>query len=188
MTFGRYLSPGEQVVFATRRHVWILANEMLMLLASLILVLIWPTTLTGLIALIIGCRFVFEALRWFVDRLVMTNQRIINISGLLNRRVASLPLTMMTDFTYQRPFLGRILGYGTLRVESAGKEGLSRIDYIANDIGFYRTMTTILHPVEGVVSLEEDGYADEAMALVQRGRPVTTWDPDDTNPNMIVLP
>jgi len=42
-----------------------------------------------------------------------------------------MPITKVTDMSFMRPFFGQILGYGTLRVESAGqKQDLERIDYI----------------------------------------------------------
>ena len=42
-----------------------------------------------------------------------------------------MPLTKVADMSYLRPFFGQILGYGTLRVESAGqKQDLETINYL----------------------------------------------------------
>ena len=68
---------------------------------------------------------------WAVDYFVVTSHRFILTSGLFNRKVAMMPLVKVTDMTFQRSFLGRILGYGTFILESAGQDqALSTVDYI----------------------------------------------------------
>jgi hypothetical protein len=43
------------------------------------------------------------------------------VTGLIVRRVAMMPLMRVTDMKYEQTVLGRMLGYGTFRVESAGR-------------------------------------------------------------------
>jgi hypothetical protein len=42
-----------------------------------------------------------------------------------------MPIGKVTDLTYERPLMGRILGYGTMIVESAGQiQALNRLEYL----------------------------------------------------------
>jgi hypothetical protein len=99
----------------------------------------------------------WKALEWYLDRVVVTDQRIFEVSGLLTRSVASMPLTRVTDMTYRRTFLGRMVGYGDLIVESAGAEqALRTIQRIAEPDRFYGTITELV--IERVaVPVQEDG-------------------------------
>jgi hypothetical protein len=45
--------------------------------------------------------------------------------------VAMMPVSKITDMTYERTLFGRMLGYGTLILESAGQiQALNRIEFL----------------------------------------------------------
>ena len=49
----------------------------------------------------------------------------------LHHKLGMMPISKVTDLTYERPLIGRMLGYGTLVIESAGQiQALNRIDYL----------------------------------------------------------
>ena len=99
----------------------------------------------GLIALFFAGRLGWKTWHWYSDRFVVTDQRIFEVSGVLTRKVASMPLTRVTDMTYRRSLLGRMLGYGDLIVESAGQDqALSRIEKLPRPDDFYRTITSLV--------------------------------------------
>lgn len=110
----------------------------------------------GLVALFFAARCGWRAWQWHADRIVVTDQRIFEVSGVLTRKVASMPLTRVTDMTYKRTLLGRILGYGDLIVESAGQDqALSRIERLPHPDDFYRTLTSLV--TAGIPSLLPEG-------------------------------
>jgi hypothetical protein len=52
-------------------------------------------------------------------------------SGIFLTKNSMMPISKVTDMSFLRPLFGQILGYGTLRVESAGqKQDLERIEYV----------------------------------------------------------
>jgi Bacterial PH domain len=53
---------------------------------------------------------------------VFTNQRVMRLSGVFNRDQASIDWDRVVDFGWKQPFLGRLLGYATLRVDSASEK------------------------------------------------------------------
>jgi len=76
-------------------------------------------------------RLAWKVLHWWHEVLIVTDKRFMINSGLIETKNSMMPITKVTDMSYLRPFLGQILGYGTLRVESAGqKQDLETIKYL----------------------------------------------------------
>jgi uncharacterized membrane protein YdbT with pleckstrin-like domain len=70
----------------------------------------------------------WRLLDWSVNVFIVTNQRLMLVTGVTTRRVAMQPLRRVHDLTYNRSPLGRLLGYGEFLIESAGdSQGLRRI-------------------------------------------------------------
>lgn len=154
---GRYLAADENVVLQARRHVAVLARPAAAAVGAITLalfvgVVVSPgdggdllDTIGGLFALWFLLRLMWRAWEWWVDRIFVTEKRIFEVSGILTRKVASMPLGNLTDMTYQRSLGGRILGYGELIVETAGQaQALSRIAYLSNPDDFYRAVTGLV--------------------------------------------
>lgn len=51
-----------------------------------------------------------------------TNKRVMMIVGLISRSVPMMRLGKVTDMRLDQPILGRLLGYGTITIESAGQD------------------------------------------------------------------
>jgi hypothetical protein len=58
---------------------------------------------------------IWRGLTWMNNRLVLTNRRVMLISGLFWRRVASVPLAKAADILHTKSPLGTMLGYGAFR-------------------------------------------------------------------------
>ena len=79
------------------------------------------------------------------DWFVATDKRFLLFYGFIRRRVAMMPLLKVTDMTYDRSILGRILGYGNFVLESAGQDqALSNIDHVPDADTHYRAICTQL--------------------------------------------
>lgn len=101
-----------------------------LLVASLLVSLsvAWVLLIAGfLVALHAG----WGTLRERHDRFVITNMRVFRIHGVLSTRLATMPLSRILDITVDKPFGGRIFGYGHFVFESAAQEqGLREIRYV----------------------------------------------------------
>jgi hypothetical protein len=82
---------------------------------------------------------------WYVERFVITDKRVLLVTGLLTQRVAIMPLSKVTDLTYERSVWGRVFGFGVFIVESAGqRQALSRIDYLPRPDELYHEVSELL--------------------------------------------
>jgi hypothetical protein len=167
-SYLRYLAGDERLVLHVRRHVTVLLAPLVAALgavaaAGFVGLIASPgrgtdvvDTLAGLIVAFFVGRFVWRTLEWWVDRIVVTNRRVVEVSGLLTRQVASIPLGKVTDMTYRRSIWGRLLGYGDLVLESAGQQqALTRIDHLPDPDFFYRTVTSLITSAPIVVEVED---------------------------------
>jgi uncharacterized membrane protein YdbT with pleckstrin-like domain len=76
-------------------------------------------------------RFAWRVLEWWIELITVTDKRFMITSGIIETKNSMMPITKVTDLSFMRPFFGQLLGYGTLRVESAGqKQDLERIEYL----------------------------------------------------------
>lgn len=157
MTSSRYLTSDEEVVLEVRRHVAVLLGPAIVAAAVVIAAGTigwvvspssgagWLDTALGVVAVAWAARLGWRMWQWWVNRIVITDRRIFEVSGILTRQVASMPLTRVTDLTYRRSLVGRVLGYGDLVVESAGQDqALARIERLPRPDELYRTLTSLV--------------------------------------------
>lgn len=129
----RFLGDGEVVVIDVRPHWSSVARPALALLGSLLLALIIQAQVSPdeaykdfllfpALALVLAVLvwFVVRYARWASSSLVVTTSRVVVRSGVLSRRGREVALVEVRDVDVRRPLLGRLVGTGTVTVESAG--------------------------------------------------------------------
>jgi membrane protein YdbS with pleckstrin-like domain len=62
-------------------------------------------------------------LNWFFSTYTLTNRRLITRHGILTRTGRDIPLMRINDVSYEHGLIDRMLGCGTLMIESAGERG-----------------------------------------------------------------
>jgi uncharacterized membrane protein YdbT with pleckstrin-like domain len=147
----RYLIPGEQRVVVVRRHPAMFARVAAAAFLAVIVALLETglsssaSRLVWLVALGLVAWLAWRLLEWHANVFIVTNQRVMLITGLTTRRVAMLPLRRVQDMTYKRSPLGRVLGYGEFVIESAGEtQGLRRITYVPTPDAIYLEISEVL--------------------------------------------
>jgi len=73
---------------------------------------------------------VWPWLKWRTTHYVFTNERIITRHGVFAREGRDIPLNRVNDVSFQHTFFERMLGCGTLVIESAGERGQVVLDDI----------------------------------------------------------
>ena len=179
-SLGRYLLRSELQIFAVRRHWAALAKDAATLLAFwigalIVLALLGSVELIKLVAvffiLFSAGWFAWLVGDWYVERFVVTDKRVLLVSGLLTRRVAIMPLTKVTDLTYEQSVAGRLLGFGAFVIESAGQhQALSRVDFLSEPNRRYHQVSALLFGTDADVD-PEDRPAERATEPVPHVRP-----------------
>ncbi|GAB3154771.1 PH domain-containing protein [Amycolatopsis sp. NPDC004378] len=150
-----YLLDTERRVIRIRRHWAVLlwdTFEAAALLAVCVLVsyLLPPALYIGqnvlwYVALLVVLRFAYVVMEWWVERLVVTDKRFVMTTGVFTTKVLMMPISKVTDLSYVRTATGRMMGYGTMVVESAGQiQALNRIDYLPRPEEFYDTISELV--------------------------------------------
>lgn len=74
----------------------------------------------SLALIVVGAAMVgYSYIRWWVEDYVVTNQKVVKVEGLINKRTSGAALEKINDVIMEQGPLGRILGYGTLKVSTA---------------------------------------------------------------------
>ena len=160
---NEYLLPTERRVIRVRRH-WAYLTPKLLETGGVVIVAVGMSELLGrsnadlgllqtvlwLAALGAVLRLAYYVLEWWVERVVVTDKRFMLTSGILETKISLMPITKVTDMSYTRPIVGRLLGYGTLRVESAGqKQDLERIAYLPRPEEVYDAISELIFGEKG---------------------------------------
>jgi len=96
---------------------------------------------------------------WWYDRFILTNKRVMVVSGIITRNVAMMPLQRVTDMKYVQSPLGRMLNYGTFELESAGQDQA------------LRSIPHLPSPNELYLRIVEEMYEPEAVEARLAGAP-----------------
>ncbi len=186
---NRYLLDAEKVVIAVRRHPAQVLEPVVSAVGGLVVVL-WlqlriPPDL-GLLAdllwpawvLLLG-RAVVRLMLWRADWFVATDSRLLLTYGIVTRKVAMMPLAKVTDMSYNRSPVGRMLGYGEFVLESAGQDQALRVvSWLPNPDELYRLICAeIFDP-------RRRGGRRPGAPRWQDDRGVTLRPRDDDNPTI----
>ncbi|MCD2187181.1 PH domain-containing protein [Actinomycetospora soli] len=149
-----YVLPTERRVIRFRRHWFVVVNEVVQAAVLVIVLMIAAAVLpegpvlSNMLwygALLVLIKASYKISEWWVEKVVMTDKRVMLAEGVFTQRIGMMPLGKVTDLTFERTFMGRILGYGTLVIESAGQiQALSRISYMPDPDEFYEAISELV--------------------------------------------
>jgi membrane protein YdbS with pleckstrin-like domain len=182
---AKYLLPTERVAIKIRRHWAVLAadtlSSILLLAIGVLLARITSSVQYAETVLIYFCIFVvlrwlWKIWEWYHETLIVTDKRLLLLTGVFYRNVAIMPLVKVTDLTYHRSANGLTFGYGKFVVESAGQDqALSTIDFVPKPDLLYRQISDLLFGGDkgspGALVTEAQRHAEEEAERRARARP-----------------
>ena len=122
--------PDEPIRLDARRHGVVLARPLaraggLAALAAGAFLLGWPVTVAGALLLAAAALVALRAVwRWDRTRVLVTDERLIVVHGVVRRRSAAVRLHGVGAIELEQTLPGRLFGYGTLAV------GPLEVDYV----------------------------------------------------------
>jgi hypothetical protein len=162
------LASGEQPLRREHQHWFVLvANARYAILAWVIAVLLLilsgaipddrgsGTTLRQIVGyvvlvLIVGglLSFGWQILRWQNEEFIVTSRRVLQIEGVVNKRVVDSSLEKINDAILSESMFGRIFGFGDLEILTASETGISRLRMLREADDFKRAMLDAKHELE----------------------------------------
>ncbi|HEX5718684.1 MAG TPA: PH domain-containing protein [Thermoanaerobaculia bacterium] len=144
MGVDEQIQPGEEVVY--RAHVtrislvpWVLGLALVVAGAAIA----WqyapePTILiaAAALALILAILILWKLLVLRSFEHVLTNRRMIQQTGVFNKRSMDAPLDKVNNVEHWQTLWGRILGYGDVEIDTASEHGATRFKDIARPLEF----------------------------------------------------
>lgn len=180
------MTSGEEVVFSSRQHPVVLFKPLVAWLATMAVVTVGGVVLLartdsvmaeralGAVVLLSTGYAVARTLQWWATRYVITEERVMLISGVISVRVSSIPLSKVNDTSFSRSLWGRLFGFGDLSLESAGERaGLSSLRFLPKPREVYRLVASLL---------AERDRSDTPAPVPQHWPGVRATGKDDTGP------
>lgn len=156
------LSTGERIIHRDKQHwfvlLWDARFSILAIVLGVVLAVVkeqaTPPASDALnvlaIVLIIGGLAVvaWSIVDYWNHEYVLTNRRVIEVEGVLNKRSADSSLEKINDAILVQTLLGRIFGFGDLEVLTASEAGISEFRMLIDPIKFKRKMLDAKHEYE----------------------------------------
>jgi uncharacterized membrane protein YdbT with pleckstrin-like domain len=121
----------------------IIAGAALLPLPSPLIDLRWFVALLG--ALVVFVVVDVQYLRWRAESYTITDQRIITKRGVIGRFSRSVGLARVQDVTTSQGLLGRLFDYGTVEIDSAGRDGVEVLTFVPHPSEFRNVIYEGLH-------------------------------------------
>jgi uncharacterized membrane protein YdbT with pleckstrin-like domain len=176
------MGKSEQIVLTTRQH-WITIVGSL-LINGFFFLLLWgiggvlavlavaifpmwvPLIVVGLLSLFPLWRLVSDWMHWWNDIYVVTNRRIIQAQGIINKHVIDSSLEKINDVVLTQSMLGRMLGYGNVEILTGSEIGVNLLKRITDPVHF---KTEMLNQKEGMN--EMDAFESKAKRTLNAAAP-----------------
>lgn len=152
------LNDGESVVISTRTHPKALLGPLfwfvVVLAVAVVLdrlvadhldsgvarLVVWALALVALLWLVVP-----PLVRWATASYTITNRRLITRTGVFTRRGHDIPLSRISDVSYELGLVDRMLGCGTLVISDASTNGRVSLPDIPHVEAAQRTLNELLH-------------------------------------------
>jgi uncharacterized membrane protein YdbT with pleckstrin-like domain len=170
-----HLLSGETVVTTERQHLAVLVPVTLVALVCLavplVLIQLIPDHVSGtnvsgakaiadaVVAVVVVAWYLLRVLRWRFQTYTLTTHRIILARGVVSRVTESIALDRIQDTVVRRPLADRLIGAGSLEIQSAGRDGTEILRLVPKPDRFY---TQILQAIEDYRVLAYPGATEQA--------------------------
>jgi hypothetical protein len=150
----------EKIVLVARQH-WLVLVVAALVDSILTVVIIAVALALGGIAALLAilavfpiAHFVFRYLNWYNLQFIVTNRRVMEIRGVINKRASDSSLEKVNDVVLEQSILGRFLDYGTVEIITGSDIGVNFFRNIAHPVRF---KTEMLNQKEDLAALDSFG-------------------------------
>jgi len=166
------LSENEEIIMVTRRH-WLFLLGQIAPESALILLILASVTATWVILPNAGLSALAylllilplislgrDVLIWQSNKHVVTNRRVIHMSGVFSKNVTDSSLEKVNDVKMEQSALGRVFDYGDIEILTASELGINRFSRIARPID----LKTAMLNAKADLGSDDDSHRGRAAA------------------------
>jgi uncharacterized membrane protein YdbT with pleckstrin-like domain len=162
------LGQNERILLVTRQHWFILASSItleiiliLVLIAAVIAATVaYPLAAIGFVLILVPLvGMLRDILIWYNREYIVTNRRVIQISGLFSKDVVDSSLEKVNDVKMSQSFFGRLFDYGDVEILTASELGVNLFQRIGDPVKF---KTAMLNAKEELGFAESGAHAQRA--------------------------
>jgi uncharacterized membrane protein YdbT with pleckstrin-like domain len=145
----RLLVEGEELILDLRPHWIALVMPAIATVATVaVMIVLYETFEEGILDTIVGVAGTLFLLAyplrrlvdWLTSHFVVTSDRIIHRRGFIAKYSMEVPLEAINDVRFEQGILDRMIGAGTLVVQSASEAGRQVFDHIRDPEGVQKTI------------------------------------------------
>lgn len=176
------LGEREKIILVARQHWFKLARNIILEIFLIILFIVITIILTFKlsenlrnlsIAILAGFiltlfpvfSMVRDILSWSNRQYIVTNRRVIQISGVMNKNVTDSSLDKVNDVKMVQSALGRVFNYGDIEILTASELGINVFHQIGKPIRFKQAM---INAKERLEHFENEVGAENIATLIQQ--------------------
>ena len=166
------MSETEKVLHVAHKHWFILVRSILLEIALILIIFAATITasiylqgdpwlpvviITGVVLLLIpiitGTR---DILVWANQQFIITNRRVMQISGIINKNVIDSSLEKVNDVKMEQSIFGRLFDYGDIQILTASELGVNLFRRIDDPIHFKTAMLNAKAALESAQAVVVD--------------------------------
>ncbi len=99
-----------------------------------------PLAVLALLIVNVLWQLLWRVLNWLNSMNIVTSRRVIQVHGVLSKSSIDSSLEKVNDVLLQQSFVGRIIGYGHLKIMTASETGLNVMRFLPDPLGFKRVL------------------------------------------------
>lgn len=96
---------------------------------------IWTTVVVIAFVVVIVGWLVYPILSWYFEHFILTDQRLLLVAGIINKKIKAIPLDQVNDVSGTQNFWERLFRYGDIVIESAAEFGQQPFTNISDPVG-----------------------------------------------------
>lgn len=153
------LADNEEILLSTRRFWFVLLKEILLDLILIIVCITASSILIPMIGLYAAIGYLLaivplidlvrQTLYWINQQYLITNRRVIQVSGIINKNVTDSSLEKVNDVKLTQTFWGRIFGYGDVEILTASELGTNLFKFLGDPMAFKKVMMDAKNRLSG---------------------------------------
>jgi uncharacterized membrane protein YdbT with pleckstrin-like domain len=136
----KQLLQGEQLVILARQHLLVLFWPLLLnlIVLALLIGLSAYTHRTWFLAFYLAplLYFFWEYMAWRKREYILTDHRVVRQEGVFSISSFDAPLDKINNVYHNQSFIGRLLGYGNVGLETASEKGTTTFAFLSNPVSF----------------------------------------------------